>query len=366
VVAAGVLQLLWIIIAVTRCESFTLHCRDALPHLKPIVRMMGPMVFGLAVFQINTLLDTFIAFGLAPSEGGRDTFMLFGNEIAYPIADRGAPAALYLAQRLYQFPLGVFGIAIATAIYPALAHAAAERTTKPRPAVAVDGRTANSSASDDQSSISDDFRTILQHGIRLTMFIGLPASIGLILIRLPLTRIIFERNEIDLAGSQRIAYLLMGYSAAVWAYSTTHVVTRAFHAVKDATTPLKVGIMMVLLNLALNLTLIWFLGEVGLAWSSSISASANIALLLFAVRKYVAHPMDASVWRSWGRSAIMTAVMAAGIAPLHWVFDPHSASQAETAALLASMVTLGALIYAGGAALLKAPELRWLLKRDAA
>lgn len=353
VVASGVLQLLWIMVAVTRCETFTLHCRDALGHLKPIVGMMLPMVLGLAVFQINTLLDTFIAFGLAPSESGPSTFSLFGSQWEYPIQDRGAPAALYLAQRLYQFPLGVFGIAIATAIYPALAHAAAERK-------------ASRETSMTDASVRDEFRTILQHGIRLTMFIGLPASVGLILVRLPLTRIIFERNAIDIAGSQRIALLLMGYSSAVWAYSTTHVVTRAFHAMKDATTPLKIAGLMVLLNLTLNLTLIWFLGEVGLAWSSAASASLQIVLLLFAVRKYTGAPVDADVWRSWGRTAILTALMAAGITPLLWVVDPATAGKGDTFMLLALMVTLGGLIYAGGAAILKAPELKWLIKRDAA
>src|SRR5690606_14744143 len=122
-------------------------------------------------------------------EDGGETFRLLGSEWAYPIRSRGDTAALAFAQRLYQFPLGVFGIAVATAIFPALAHAAAERSAEAGP---------------DRGG----FRTILQHGLRLTMFIGLPAGVGLLIVRVPLTRAIFEYHRFELADSLRVASIL--------------------------------------------------------------------------------------------------------------------------------------------------------------
>ena len=105
---------------------------------------------------------------------------ILGRQVNYPIRSEGAAAALVFAQRLYQFPLGVFGIAIATAIFPALSRAAAKK--------ADEGH---------DSANSDGLRKILQRGLRLAVFIGLPASVGMILVRAPLTRIIFEFGRVE-------------------------------------------------------------------------------------------------------------------------------------------------------------------------
>ena len=88
------------------------------------------MMLGLAVFQINTLFDSLIAWGLSPKTGGPAMLSFFGWESPYPI-ETGAVTGLQFAQRLYQFPLGVFGIALATAIFPALSRAAAAPTLLP-------------------------------------------------------------------------------------------------------------------------------------------------------------------------------------------------------------------------------------------
>lgn len=344
VLVAGVLQLIWQATAMFHVESLSWRCRRAAAALKPVWWMMLPMALGLAVFQINTMLDTVIAFGLAQPENGGQTLHLFGYTLAYPIADRGAPAALTLAQRLYQFPLGVFGVALATAIFPALANSAAQRANPDQP---DDGR----------------YQAILHHGLRLTMFIGLPASAGLILTRLPLTRTIFESGRVQLADSLRIAWLLAAYGSGVWAYALTHTITRAYHAVKDARTPLWISMIMVALNLALNLTLIWSLGEVGLAWSTTISASVQTVLLIVLLKRYVKQPMDRSVLVSWSKSALLTMSMTAALwLSLQW-FDPAAMSRQGAAILLAGMTLGGGGIYLLGARLLGCEELRWLMNR---
>ncbi len=343
VLLAGAIQVVWQAAAASRVESFTVRCLEARAALKPVILTMVPMVLGLAVFQINALLDTLIAFALAPPDQGGTTFHLLGREIAYPIASRGDTAALAFAQRLYQFPLGVFGIAVATAIFPALSHAAAER---------------EGNGPDDGA-----FRTILQHGLRLTVFIGLPAAVGLILVRVPLTRAIFEYYRFDRQDSLRVASVLAGYSVAIWAYSMTHVLTRAFYAVKDAKTPLRVSMGMVGFNLALNLVLVWPLGVAALAWSTSFSAMVQAFLLLRKVRRYVDRPVDDEVWRGWVVTACLTAAMTAVLGPILWWVDPAGLSRPQSLGLLALLVTLGMAVYLLGAWLVRSEELGWLLRR---
>ena len=343
VIVAGFFQVLWQVIAVRRVESFSFDLKPAVPAVRGILKMMLPMVIGLAAVQINTLLDMLIAWSLAPADGpsAADHLNLFGRKVDFPIANRGAPGTLSLAQRLYQLPLGVFGIAVATAIFPALARA--------------------SSSSEAGDSRRAEFRTILQRGLRLTMFVGLPASIGLMLVGLPLVRVLFEHGEkMQLDDSKRITTVLIGYASAVWAYSTTHLIVRAFYAVKDVHTPLRVSVAMVILNLVLNLILVWKLAEAALAWSTALTAVIQTAVLVVAVRRYVFRPVDRSVLVSWGRSAVLTALMAIILwAILRWR-DPAQLSRLDCGGLLTGLVVIGMGVYLFGARLLGAEELEWL------
>lgn len=337
VLLAGALQLIWQLLALKKSASFTVDFAGTGEALRSMLKMMLPMLLGLAVFQINAFLDSLIAFGLSPRNGSTELHIL-GYTTSYPI-QTGAVAALQWAQRLYQFPLGVFGIAVATAIFPALAHAAAK---------------------DDQG---EQFRTILRHGLRLTVFIGLPASVGLILLRLPLTRMIYEHGDFTSDDASRVAFILAGYAASVWAYSMTHVLTRAFYARKNSSTPLKISAMMVLVNFCLNMVLIWKLGAAGLAWSTAISGAGQVVCLLIAVRRYVDKPIDASVLASWVRTALLTAAMAGVLVPVLMVWQPETLTQWQTVCLLAVTVTLGGVIVLGGAWFSGAEELHWLRKR---
>lgn len=338
VLLAGALQLAWQLTALLRVEGLTLNFAQTAEPFKKMLWVMLPMVLGLAVFQINAALDTLIAWGFAPKDGGSDVLMLFGRQWHYPIDDAGQVVALTAAQRLYQFPLGVFGIAIATAIFPALAHAAADRSDS--------GKTS--------------FQTTLHHGLRLAFFIGLPASVGLILVRVPMTRVMFEHGKFELQDSLRVATILAGYASAVWAYSMTHILTRTFYAVGDSKTPLRVSMTMVVFNLALNLTLIWPLGAAGLAWSTAISATAQVLILLALVRKHVAKPVDASVLKGWLRTVVLTSTMSAALAPLLLNYPAHALTWTGCAGLLIAMVMIGAAVVLIGAKITGAEELRWL------
>ncbi|MEM8781479.1 MAG: murein biosynthesis integral membrane protein MurJ [Planctomycetota bacterium] len=309
---------------------------------------MGPMVVGLGVFQINTLLDGLIAYGLAAPEAvasgpasqpDSDGLSLFGRELDYPVGP-GAMAELTAAQRLYQFPLGVFGIAIATAIFPALSAA---------------GR----------AEQREDFSAIVRRGVRLTWFIGLPAAVGLVLVREPLVRVVFERGAFGRGDAAAVAWVLLGYGSAIWAYSLTHVLTRAFYARDDAVTPLFVALGMVAVNLTLNLTLIWPLGAAGLAWSTAISATAQCLVLVTLLSKHADEPLGRGVLAAGSKAAAAAVLMAAALLAVRSMNPGEILSWSGALALLAVMVPTGAAVYLAVAMGLRCGELRWLVTRGA-
>ena len=223
------------------------------PGLKRILALMLPIIFGLAVVQINVLMDSFIAIAFAKPPGGAESFSIAGVAIRYPL-EAGAASALYYADRLIQFPLGVFGIAMATAVFPFFSTYAARK---------------------DWTNFSDTFN----QAVRIVLFIGIPASAGLILLRRPLVELFYERNAFTAESTYRTTAVILFYSIGVWAYSASHVIIRAFYSIQDTKTPVKVGAGMVGLNLILNLTLIWFLREGGLALATAVSATIQIIIL---------------------------------------------------------------------------------------
>ena len=142
---------------------------------KKIILMMGPMILGLTATQINTLLDDIIAWWFSGSVEKGDVFFLFGNQIAYPLR-RGSVSHLNAAQRLYQMPLGVFGISLATAIFPVMSAKTAE----------------------------GDFgglKRVISQGIRGALFIGIPSTVGIFLIAEPLVSALFEHGRFTQADT---------------------------------------------------------------------------------------------------------------------------------------------------------------------
>ncbi|MEM9418655.1 MAG: murein biosynthesis integral membrane protein MurJ [Planctomycetota bacterium] len=343
VLVAGAIQIAWMAIAVWKTAPLTTAFAGTKQHFRGMLLTMLPMVVGLGVFQINTLMDGLIAYGLAaPPDDPGGSFNFAGNTYDYPM-EAGAVTTLTLAQRLYQFPLGVFGIAIATAIFPSLASAAAGRGGNAKPQAA---------------DHSDQFAAIFRRGVRLTLFIGLPASVGLILVRIPLTRVFFEYGEFTSEDALRSANVLMAYASAVWAYSLTHVTTKAFYAVDDAMTPLKVSLGMVAINLVMNLTLIWPFGVAGLAWSTAFSAVVQSIVLVLLLRKHVAQPITGEVMRGIGITLGLTAAMGVAVGAVMGMVDPAALNKGQSVGVLGVCVGLGAVIVLGGGWALKLPEVR--------
>lgn len=341
VVGAGLIQLAWMLTLALRQAPWLGGWQGTGAPLRRMLGTWGPMVLALAVYQLNALFDVLFAFLLAPRTGGPPALVLFGHAVAHPV-ETGAVAALQWAQRLYQFPLGVFGIALATAIFPALARAFARE------------RDGGEAGPGEQAG----FEAILVRGWRLAVFIGLPASAGLLLVSEPLVRLVYARGAFSHADVGRVAALLWGYGAGVWAYTLVHVSTRAFYARGEARVPLRVALAAVAVNFGLNGVLIWPLGAAGLAVSTAVSGTLQAGLLVFAL----ARP-GAAVWRAWGRSLLLTGLMAIVVGGLRAWLSPMARPASSSAALLALLVLAGAGVYALGAWRLGCPELRWLLGR---
>ena len=190
-----------------------------------------------------------------------------------------------------------------------------------------------------------------------------------------LTFVLLRGENFSLEGATRAASVLMGYSLAVWAYSMNQLFVRAFYAKGDTATPVKVALGAMLVNLALNLTLIWIPGlrESALAWSTAVSATLQMLVLGRLTRAKLLGGeavFDRETGRAVARSVAMTVAMAlaawAALAlfPAPPVGD-ESLTHARAIARLACAVGAGAGAYLTLSALLKTPEMRWLTSRSA-
>ncbi|MCE9619306.1 MAG: murein biosynthesis integral membrane protein MurJ [Planctomycetes bacterium] len=329
VVGAGVLQLLWMAWSLRgRGIGLSLQWRDSRDSLRTMLTTMLPMMVGLGVFQLNTFVDGLIA--SYPTVIGPT---IFGFD--FPL-DTGSNAALNYAQRLYEFPLGVFGIAIATAIFPTLARQASD------PAL---------------------FAHTLRRGLRLALFIGLPASAGLIVVRQQLTAVIFQGGRFTPEDTARVATILLGYAPAVAAFSVMHTMTRAFYALGDSKTPTRISIQMVGLNFALNCTLIWTpLNVAGLAWSTTICAWIQVVILIHKLRHRIGDVLDAHTRLAAIKIAAVTLAMTAATGALAFAL-PTGTSWMQWLAQLGAITVAGIVCVFGLSSWWRMPEWRWALGR---
>jgi putative peptidoglycan lipid II flippase len=225
---------------------------------------MLPTMLGLAVTQINTLLDSLLAWAMAAAPDGPQTIGWLGG-IPYPMR-QGAAAAIYFGERLYQFPLGLLGIAVATVVFPLLARHAARG---------------------DYAAVRDD----LVRGLRLVMLLAVPASAGLILLAEPIARLLFEHGQFTREDTERTARMIAIYGSGVWAYCAAPVLVRGFYAVNDRITPVRAALVAVAINTVLDVSLMWTMAEMGMALSTAIAAAVQLVLLLVMFsRGHVAMP----------------------------------------------------------------------------
>lgn len=322
VLVGGVAQIIATAIAlraVAFFPIFSFRWRD--PQLRAVGALMLPIVLGLSAVQINSLVDYVIAYLFVRADG-----------------ERVGPAVLGFAQYLYQLPLGVFGIAVATAIFPVLSRAAAKG---------------------DRAGLA----AVLAHGIGLSLFIALPSTVGLLFVSQPLVATIFERGTFDAASTERVAGTLFFYSLGIVAYFVHHLLARTFYALRNSRTPARIAMSMVGVNLVMNLSLVGPMEERGLALATAVCAAIQVVWLAVALRRVLPELVWGDVMSGAVRMLIATAIMALVLAMLGQVPLPESPLGGHRGVRLAVMVVGGVVSYGAAARLLRIAELGALLRR---
>jgi putative peptidoglycan lipid II flippase len=260
---------------------------------KKIILMMGPMILGLTATQINTLLDDIIAWWFSGSVEKGDVFFLFGNQIAYPLR-RGSVSHLNAAQRLYQMPLGVFGISLATAIFPVMSAKTAE----------------------------GDFgglKRVISQGIRGALFIGIPSTVGIFLIAEPLVSALFEHGRFTQADTNAASTTLLFYALGLSGFFIQQILTRAFYSMHEPKIPMRSALIAVFANIILNLSLIWIWGTGGLACSTAICSYLQVVILTVSLRRRLGAAILHGVFTATTKTIAATILMAiVGIVILHF------------------------------------------------
>ncbi len=208
------------------------------PTVRAVVKRMLPATIGVAAFQLNVMIASGFAFAVGP-------------EIV---------AAFGVAVRLMELPQGVFGISLATYILPALSGLAAEKKYP-------------------------EFRSTLRDGIAYLLFINLLASVLLMVLGEPMIRLLFEHGKFDATATARTTRALISLAPGLIAFSCVNIFARAFYALGDTGTPMKISVFCLALNAALTLPLVWLLKEAGLGIANTATSFVNISLLTFALQK---------------------------------------------------------------------------------
>jgi putative peptidoglycan lipid II flippase len=322
VTVSGVLQLLWLMWACQRAgASLKLSFPRLTPDVKVMLALIAPAAIGQGAIQFNLLISTSLAARFLPE---------------------GSVSWLYYADRLNQLPLGLIGIAIGTAILPALS----------RQIAGADGK----AASDTQN-----------RAVELALFFAMPATVALIVSAMPIVHGVFEHGAFTPEDTLGTAAVLMAFSAGVPAYVLIKVLTPGFYARSDTKTPLRLALWSMLVNLIGNLILIWPLAHIGVGVATAISAWVNVALLWFTLRKRGHIEVDARLRQKAWR--IVLAATAMGIAL--WFGNELIEGQLGTGlwrrvAVLSVLVSAGGAVYALAILLLGAyrlSELKTLLRR---
>ncbi|HZW05628.1 MAG TPA: lipid II flippase MurJ, partial [Phycisphaerales bacterium] len=337
-VLSGFAQCIWFARLLRKHATWRTDFASARPAGVRMLRTFLPVMIGLGGLQLSSFLD--LAITMYPIWIGPTVF-----GVEYPL-DVKSNIILRSTSLIYQFPLGVFGVAVATAAFPMLTRAAENQGL---------------------------FLDTLRRGLRLSIFIGLPASLGLILVREDVTRILFsfkvgtgfDERAGDLARS---AAVLLGFAPAVWAFSLNQLLTRAFYAKGDTVTPVRVSLILVAANFLLNIVGIWWLKEAAIAWATTVTAVAQTVVLMYiAKRRFctAGEPiLDGPTRRSIGRVCAAVLVMGAIVMLTKniWALDP-SASRWLLLLRMTIYIGLGAAAYLGEALYSRSPELVWLTSR---
>jgi len=205
-----------------------------------ILRLMIPALFGVSVSQINLLLDTMIA------------SLLVSGSVSW----------LYFSERLMDLPLGIFAVAIATVVLPSLSRKHAERS-------------------------KEEFAALMDWALRLILIIAIPASLALVLLAEPMIITLFQNDNFNVNDVVQVTASLKAYTLGLVAFMAIKIFAPGYYARQDTRTPVRIGIIAMVANMAMNILLVFVLdlAHAGLALATSLSAFLNAGLLLFGLMK---------------------------------------------------------------------------------
>ncbi len=226
------------------------------PGVRRIGRLMVPSLLGLSVTQVNITVSTILA-----------SFF------------DGGPTYLFYGMRLIQFPLGIFGVALATAILPTLSAQAARGAL-------------------------DELRVTLGFGLRMILFIILPAMVGLILLRGPIVHLFFEHGSFTAADTAATATAVLCYAVGLWAFAGVRIIVSAFYSLQDTKTPALTAAAAVVANVALSLAFMGPLRHAGLALATAVAAMLNGGVLVAILNRR----LGGVDWTAIGKSSMRTAI----------------------------------------------------------
>lgn len=232
------------------------------PGVVKIRTLMIPALFGVSVSQINLLLDTFIA-----------SFLVTGS-ISW----------LYYSDRLLEFPLGLFGIAIATVILPALSKKHVNEQ-------------------------SEGFSHTMDWGVKAILLLGLPAMCGLIILAKPMLMVLFMRGAFSFDDVEMASYSLMAYGSGLLSFMLIKVLAPGYYSRQDTKTPVRYGIIAMVSNMVFNLIFAIPFGYVGLAIATSLSALLNATLLYRGLHKAGVYRVTRQTLMFFAKTVLASAAM---------------------------------------------------------
>jgi len=313
-VVGSLLHLLIQSIVLIRQEKIYLRIVDfSHPGVKRIFLLLLPLFIGLSVGQINLLVDRVMASGLV----------------------EGSISALNFAVRVMELPLAIFGVAVGVAIFPILA----------------------------QQVVRNELgmlRETFSWGLRMVWFVTIPATLGLIVLREPLIRLLFERGAFDQIATQMTATALLFYSLSIFSNAALVVITRTYFSLQDTITPAKIGVVAVLVNIVLNLILLRYFAHGGLALATSIAAAVNLLLLMVYLRKKLGQLDGKRILFSAFKISFASLVMGVTcqlVLNLSNIYFEHAPGLLNQIIQVGGIAVLGTLVYLTISVLIKSEEL---------
>lgn len=284
------------------------------PAIKWMGKLMLPGMLAFTVTQVNILVDTLLATTLP----------------------EGSVTALRLGNRIAIQPLGIFGVAITTAVLPTLsAHAAGK----------------------DKTRLVEDF----SFSLRLILALLIPSAIGLMVLATPIVRLLFERGQFTAARSTPMtSSALFYYATGLFAYGGSKAAVQAFYSMKDTVTPMKIAILSVALNITLDLILVRSLGLVGLALATAISAGVGFAVLCLMLNRKLGDIRSGEIWGAVAKVLLVSLIMGGAIFMVSARLDPIAVNILGKVTQVGASAAAGIAVFLGLGFLLKVREVIFL------